>query len=297
MSREFKVDDVELQVVAPSAADHREAGKVYNQAFNDALKSKAIVRARLDDILKEQGLWDDAKQTEYNKLQSCLLDSERRLKKGGITLAKAKELALQMKKDRESLRELISDRTSLDNHTAEGQADNAKFNYFVYACTVYKDNPNKKYFSSYDEYQKKSSELVAVIAAQHVANFMYGLEDDYESKLPENKFLKDYKFVDDNGRLINKEGKFVDSEGRLVDATGRYIDKDGNFIDKQGNRVDAAGDYVVEFTPFLDDDGNPVVIGEENTKESSEESSEDEAKPAKKTKKAAKKTADENPES
>lgn len=287
MSRKFKVKDVELQVVAPSAADNREANKVYNQSFNDALKSKAIVRARLDDILKEQGLWDDAKQAEYNKLQAGLLESERILKKGGITLARAKEVALQMKRDRETLRELISDRTSLDNHTAEGQADNAKFNYLVYACTVHADNPSKKYFSSYDDYQKRSSELVAVMAAQHVANFIYGLEDDYESKLPENKFLKDYNFVDDSGRLVNKDGKYVDSEGRLIDKNGRYIDEEGNFIDKQGNRVDEDGEYIVEFTPFLDDDGKPVVLESENTEEE-EESEEEKPKKAKKsTKKVA----------
>lgn len=284
MSRKFKVKDLELQVVAPSSVDNKEASKVYNQAFNDALKSKAIVRARLDDILKEQGLWDDAKQAEYNKLQSSLLESERILKKGGITLARAKEVALQMKKDRETLRELISDRTSLDNHTAEGQADNAKFNYLVYACTVYGDNPSKKYFKSYEDYQQRSSELEAVVAAQHVANFIYGLEDDYESKLPENKFLKDYHFVDDSGRLVNKDGKYVDSEGRLTDANGRYIDEEGNFIDKQGNRVDEFGEYIVEFTPFLDDDGNPVSLDAEE----SEESEESKEKP-KKAKKSSKK--------
>jgi hypothetical protein len=286
MSRKFKVKDVELQVVSPSAADNREANKVYNQAFNDALKSKAIVRARLDDILKEQGLWDDAKQAEYNNLQAKLLESERQLKKGGITLATAKEIALQMKRDRETLRELISDRTSLDNHTAEGQADNAKFNYLVYACTAYGDNPSKKYFASYDDYQKRSSELVAIMAAQHVANFVYGLEDDYESKLPENKFLKDYRFVDDSGRLVNKEGKYVDTEGRLIDKNGRYIDEEGNFIDKQGNRVDEEGEYIVEFTPFLDDDGKPVALASDESEEESE-AVEEKPKKAKKTAKKA----------
>jgi hypothetical protein len=286
MSRKFKVKDVELQVVSPSAADNREANKVYNQAFNDALKSKAIVRARLDDILKEQGLWDDAKQAEYNTLQAKLLESERQLKKGGITLATAKEIALQMKRDRETLRELISDRTSLDNHTAEGQADNAKFNYLVYACTAYGDNPSKKYFASYDDYQKRSSELVAIMAAQHVANFVYGLEDDYESKLPENKFLKDYRFVDDSGRLVNKEGKYVDTEGRLIDKNGRYIDEEGNFIDKQGNRVDEEGEYIVEFTPFLDDDGKPVALASDESEEESE-AVEEKPKKAKKTAKKA----------
>lgn len=293
MSRKFKVKDVELQVVPPSAADNKEANKVYNQAFNDALKSKAIVRARLDDILKEQGLWDDAKQAEYNKLQSGLLESERILKKGGITLSRAKEVALQMKKDRESLRELISDRTSLDNHTAEGQADNAKFNYQVYACTVYADNPSKKYFSSYEDYQQRSSELAALLAAQHVANFVYGLEDDYESKLPENKFLKDYKFVDDSGRLVNKEGNYVDTEGRLIDKNGRYIDEEGNFVDKQGNRVDENGDYIIEFTPFLDDEGNPVV---EDSEEPQEDEGEAEKKPKKASKKSTKKTDEDTSE-
>jgi len=291
MSRKFKVKDVELQVVSPSAADNREANKVYNQAFNDALKSKAIVRARLDDILKEQGLWDDAKQAEYNNLQAKLLESERQLKKGGITLATAKEIALQMKRDRETLRELISDRTSLDNHTAEGQADNAKFNYLVYACTAYGDNPSKKYFASYDDYQKRSSELVAIMAAQHVANFVYGLEDDYESKLPENKFLKDYRFVDDSGRLVNKEGKYVDTEGRLIDKNGRYIDEEGNFIDKQGNRVDEEGEYIVEFTPFLDDDGKPVTLASDEPEEESEVVEEKPKKARKTAKKAVEKAS------
>jgi len=31
----------------------------------------------------------------------------------------------------------------------------------------------------------------------HIYTFPYGLENDYEDKLPENKFLKQYKFVDD----------------------------------------------------------------------------------------------------
>ena len=238
-------------------------------------------------------MWDDAKQAEYNKLQSGLLESERILKKGGITLSRAKEVALQMKKDRESLRELISDRTSLDNHTAEGQADNAKFNYQVYACTVYADNPSKKYFSSYEDYQQRSSELAALLAAQHVANFVYGLEDDYESKLPENKFLKDYKFVDDSGRLVNKEGNYVDTEGRLIDKNGRYIDEEGNFVDKQGNRVDENGDYIIEFTPFLDDEGNPVV---EDSEEPQEDEGEAEKKPKKASKKSTKKTDEDTSE-
>lgn len=258
-------NSVKLMVVPPSIHDSKEAGKVYNQAFNDALKSKAIVRARLDDILAEQGLWDEKKQAEYNRIQAELLESERVLKKGGISLSKARDVALQMRKTRDELRELISDRTTLDNHTAEGQADNAKFNYLVYAQVVYEDNPSQKYFKSYEDYMQRSNESAGIAAAQNVANFTYGLEDNYEKTLPENEFLIKYKFVDNALRFINKEGKFTDEEGRLIDVTGRYIDAEGNYIDKNGNRVDENGEYIVDFAPFLDDEGKPVVLDDVDT--------------------------------
>jgi hypothetical protein len=123
--------DVTLCVRSPSVADQREATKSYNQTFSEALKAKAIVRAKLDDLLVDQGLWDDRKQLEFSTLQSLILEGERTLAKGGISLASAKEIALKMRKDRAELRDLISVKTNLDTHTAEGQADNARFNYLV----------------------------------------------------------------------------------------------------------------------------------------------------------------------
>lgn len=263
--------EISLAVVSPSLNDQKEAGKIYNNAFTDALKSKAIVRAKLDDILAEQGLWDENKQQQFNQLQAEILNGEKKLKKGGISLLEAKNIALEMRKHREELRDLISVRTNLDNHTAEGQADNAKFNYLVYACTVYAENNSKKYFASYQDYMNKSTSPEAISAAQNLANMLYGLEENYDSKLPENKFLKNYKFVDDKLRFINKEGKLVDSEGRLVNEEGRYINENGEFIDKEGNRVDENGEYVVEFTPFLDENGEPVNSSEEQQEPVTEE--------------------------
>jgi hypothetical protein len=249
--------DTEFLVRTPSLQDQREASKIYNQAFSDAIKAKAIVRAKIDEILKEQGLWDDSKQNEFDRIQQQILERERILAKGGISLNKAKNVALEIKKLRSEIRELISVKTSLDNNTAEGQADNARFNYLVSACTVYKDN-NQPYFKSMEDYLDQSTSLVALKAAQTLANMLYGLDNDYEYNLPENKFLKDYKFVDDKLRLINKDGHLVDEDGRLVDENNRYVDKEGNFVDKFGYRIDKDGDYVVEAKPFLDDDGNPI---------------------------------------
>jgi len=246
-------------VKSPSLQDQREATKVYNQSFSEALKAKAVVRAKLDDLLVEQGLWDNEKQAKFTELQNEILESERKLAKGGIALSDAKQLALNMRKTREDIRDLISVKTNLDTHTAEGQADNARFNYLVSACTVYNDTKDP-YFKNYEDYNNRTADPVALLAAQNLAGMLYNLENDYEEKLPENKFLKQYKFVDEKLRFINKEGKLVDEKNRLIDENGRFINEKGEFVDKNGNLVDSKGDYVVEFSPFLDDDGKPVIL-------------------------------------
>lgn len=254
--------DQEFLIKTPSLNDQREAQKVYNQAFSDAVKSGCIVRARLDDLLKEQGLWDDQKQIKFNTLQQQILDGEKTLAKGGINLKSAKEVAIKIKGLREEMRDLISVRTNLDNHTAEGQADNARFNYLISSCLVYSSN-KEKYFKSYEEYLSRASEPIAIKAAQVLANMLYGLDNDYEKKLPENKFLVKYKFVDEKLRLINKDGHLVDLEGRLIDTNGRYINEKGEYVDKNGIPVDVNGDYITDFRPFTDDNGNPVLADDE----------------------------------
>lgn len=262
------VDNAEKEflVKTPSLNDQREAQKIYNQAFTDAIKSKSVVRAKLDDLLQDQGLWNDEKQAKFSSLQRELLDGEKRLAKGGFSLNEAKDLAVKMKSIRDEIRDLISVRTSLDNHSAEGQADNARFNYLVSVCVVYNDT-KQPYFNNMEDYLNRATEPVAILGAQHLANMLYGLDNDYESNLPENKFLKKYKFVDDKLRLVDKKGRLIDSEGRLIDESGRFIDDQGNFVDKYGNRVTSDGDYVVEPEPFLDDNGQPIVLEEEKKDE------------------------------
>lgn len=286
-------EDKEFAIKSPSLHDQREAQKIYNQAFSDAVKSGCIVRGRLNDLLRDQGLWDDHKEQRMNTIQQQILDKEKSLAKGGISLQKAKSLALQIRDHRNYLRELIAVRTNLDNHTAEGQADNAKFNYLVSCCLVYKDS-QKSYFEGYDDYLNKASEPVAIKAAQILANMLYGLDDDYEKKLPENKFLIQYELVDDDLRFIDKEGRYVDQEGRLIDKAGRYINDAGEYVDVNGSPVSNEGDYIVDFQPFLDDDGNPILLDETTEPSESEEIVNEKDKPE--TKPQPKKTEPKSPD-
>ena len=259
--KQFKVTldskEIELCVVRPNVKQRQEGQKIYNKAFRDAVESGAILRGKVNNVMREQNLWDDNKEAEYRKLLEKINGAERKIKSGGIKLNQAKDLALEMRKDRAELRALTSERSSLDNNTAEGQADNAQFNYWVSSCTVYSET-GKTYFGNYEDYLNRDDDPATGQAAGSLAMLLYNLDPDYEKKLPENQFLAKYNFVDEELHLVDKTGRRVDSEGRLVNKDGRYINEAGELIDINGNRVNEEGDYVVDFSPFLDDEGKPI---------------------------------------
>jgi len=263
MSREFKASildtkteewqEYDFLVVEPTLEHQNESSKIYNRTFRDALESGAILRASLTDYMEKQGLWSDEKELEYNEIQEKIRISERKLKKGGMKLSEARSVALSMSDDRNKLRELISERTSLDSNTAEGQADNERFNYLVSCCVVYKDS-GKRFFKNFAHFKNNNAIEVALKGAQMLANMMYSLEDNFEKSLPENQFLIKYNLADDNLRLINRDGQFITREGKLVDEFGFYIDDEGNRVDVDGNPVTDIGEPDENFTPFIDDE-------------------------------------------
>ena len=280
-------NDVTVEVVRPTAQHLRDAQLAYNRAFRDALESGALLRQKLEDEMRRQKIWDDEKQTRYEQINKDILASERKLKAGGIKLREARDVAMEMRNKRMEFRELISERSSMDGNTAEGQADNARFNHLASVCIV-KEGTNVTYFTNMDEYEDGASNPFVVEAAGQLANMMYGLDPSYEKNLPENKFLTDYKFADSELRLLNSDGHPVDEEGRLINENGNFVDKDGNLVDIEGNPVDEEGEYIVDSKPFLDDDGKPVVA---ETEEDEEDSAEEE--PKAKKKKATKKAKEE----
>ncbi len=253
-----KMVEKEFYLRKPSIDDYNEAEKVGNTTFNEALKSGAFLRLKLEEIMREQGLWNDEKQQELIVAQTEILTFEQKLAKGGFNINDAKKVALKIRELREDMKDLISDRASLDNHSAEGKASNAKFSYLLSVCMVYNDT-KEPYFKSVEDYLMRNNEEVSIEATRKFASTYYGVDENYEEQLLENKFLIDYGFVDESLRLINRDGELVDDEGRLLDEDGRFIDGKGNFIDKDGNIVTDDGEYKNMEVPFTDDDGNVVV--------------------------------------
>ncbi len=255
--------EVEVAVLRPDRKAQDAAQLAYNRAFRLAVKPEdgkagAIVRGALEGVLREQGIWDDARQKELEKLNKALLDGEKKLARGGIRLSAARDVAIQMRRDRWALRRLLAKRNELDAMTAEAQAENARFNALVASCTR-EGGSGKPWWKNEDAYlSANDDDDVARQAAGFLANMVYDVEDDFESKLPENSWLRAQKLVDKEGHLVDRKGRLIDAEGRLVDKEGRLVSEKGELIDTEGNLLAEDGSYKVETLPFLDDDDKPI---------------------------------------
>ena len=99
-------------------------------------------------------------------------------------------------------------------------------------------------YKDIDDYSNRSDDPIAFAAAQALATMLYSLDKDFEMKLPENKFLAKFEYIDDDLHLVNKEGHKVDTENRLVNDLGQFIDKEGKRVDIDGNLLDEDGSYI-----------------------------------------------------
>ena len=276
---------VKVLIKNPTAKQYRDSQVEYNKAFRVALDSGALLRQKINDHMVDQGIWGEDKEKRYQKFLTDISEKEDLLKGGGVKLSDAKAAALKLRELREGFKDLIAERNALDTNSAEGQADNARFAELVRVCMINPDT-GQPYFPDQQAYDSQTDQPWVVEASGELANMLYGLDPDYEGGLVENKFLKEFKFVNEDLRFINDDGHLVDSEGKLINEDGRYIayrtkeglekqDKeDSYFVNMDGEEVVSVdGDdgnetwvkkSLAERKPFLDDDGKPIT-SEENT--------------------------------
>ena len=286
--------EVKVFVKKPSTKEYRDSQIEYNKSFRAALESGAVLKKRLNEYMREQGIWDDEKESQEQKLLNEMTACESQLKKGGIPLAEAKEVALKLRALRVDFRGLVAERTVLDGNTVEGQADNARFNSLCTLC-VYNQDKRTLAFDGLEDYDKKGDQPWAVKAAGELASALYSLDPDYDNTLAENKFLKAYNFANKENQLVNADGHpvFLDvkeNKEYLINEDGRFVayrtdegyknqdPEDAYLVNKEGLEVTEDGDLVDGFSPFLDDSGKPVPVpekAEDSTEENEEEVAEE----------------------
>ena len=249
--KKFEFEGKDYFIKPMGAKQLAEGRKVYTKTFKKAIENGAILKKSLDDHMRKQGLWDDEKQEEYTGVIKKSADLEYQIKSGKFKKAsELKEKALELRKLRDETSFLMSARNSMDSVTAEGQADNQQFSYFVSAC-VYDYLTQKPVFSSLEDYEEQAESSIALECAGEFASYFYDLEDDFESSLLENKVLKKLNLLDDKGFLVNRDGHRVDDEGNLINEEGARVDQEGNRIDINNNPI--IDDNVINSLEFEDD--------------------------------------------
>ena len=228
--------------IIANADMHR--AKIWNKCIVDGI----ITKKELKSVMEKRGIWDKTKSDREDNISSKITELEKTLYrgKGGKKpkVSEGKELAVEMRKLRVDLRELIAERLSLEENTAESLSDNARFGYFVATCTFYKDS-GKRVYNNVEEYNNKSSDEIAFAAASMLGNILYNLDSDFEKNLPENKWLRMFELTDEKGNFVNLDGNTVDSTGKVINDLGHYLDDDGNRVDVDGNPLDPEGNYIL----------------------------------------------------
>jgi len=247
----FEFEGVEYVVKSISAENLSYGRKVYTKAFKKAIEEGAILKKSLDDHMRKQGLWDDAKQDEYLSLIKKSADLEYKIKSGKYkTASELKQKALELKRLRAQTTSLASVRDSMDPVTAEGLADNAQFNYFV-STSVFDYKTQNLVFSSVEDYESQADSKLAETCASKFASFFYELEEDFASTFLENKLLKKLNLLDDKGFLVDRKKRRVDEDGNLIDSEGARINEEGVRIDINNNPV--IEDDSLDGLEFVDD--------------------------------------------
>ena len=250
--------DIVLYVKNPSLQENEEAESIRLKTWTRAVKEGAILAEKLNDVLLEQGIWSIEKETRQKEVQEDLIEAIRKIKRGGIKLKEARQLAIRVRQLRNELNMISMDRINYIDNCAEGQAQNRQFAYLVSVCTVYNDNHKKKYFGSFEDYLNRAKDVDAFLAANKCSESFYGTTDT--STWPENEFLKKYKFCDEKLRLINENKHLIDIDGKLINDVGDYvaiIDDKEVIVDENGNILP---EISAESAPFLDDEtGEPIL--------------------------------------
>ena len=266
VKRVFEHNGIKYAVTRPTVKQQQEANKLRSKTFNEALRNGDLLRDQLDSELRKRGDWNDDREAGYQSLRKEVLDYELALKKGGIKLSRAKELALEMADKREEMVGMLSSRTELDNNTCEGQADSARFNCLFAVCLVYEETGEKYFPGGLEEYTAAANDDVAVKGATEFY-YLISVTENLDDTLPENTFLKKFNFTDEQNRLIDTDGRLITRDGKHIDKEGRYIrwNDDGSsvFVDSEGKELNDEGEYDVETSPFLDEDGKPIVLESE----------------------------------
>ncbi len=255
--KEFEVNGSKYYVVNPTPKVIQEASVIYAVELTNCLKKGVQSKNQILKFLLETGVWDSSKDVREKDLRKELEELDKLLFKGNkkgarVSLKEGRSIAIRIREIRRDLVNLLSERQGYESNSAESLADNCRFDYLVSACSFKEDGT--KIYPSLQFYLDNAQDEVAYAAASNLASIMYQIDENYSKTLPENAWLANYKLIDEEMRLIDKDGNLVDKEYRKINDKGHYIDDEGNRVDINGVKLDEDGNYLIEVDYYDEDD-------------------------------------------
>lgn len=244
---EANPNEVEFYVIQPNNDILKRADRHKSKVWNEAIQDGVLTKKEMLNKMKERGVWDEKKDEEEKSLGRQLAELEKKLYHGDgkkkPKLSEGRDIAIQIRRKRMEMRNLLTEKIQLEENTADNLADNARFDYIVASCTYYKNG--QPVYKDFDDYNGKSADELAFSAASKLSQMLYNLDSSFEKSLPENRFLSKFNLVNEKLSLVdpNNPDHLIDTEGKRIDEDGYYLDDDGNRIDREGNRLNKDGEY------------------------------------------------------
>lgn len=259
MKKEFTVNDdngKEIKLVFRQAnredfnqADRAQAAKVA-ELVRDRGRRKLLLKSEVETFLKENNIWTDADQVKIEEIQSTIDTLLNKLRKGGEKISVGRKVCIEVADLRQQLMQKASKRQVLYDQTIEAIAEVEKVEYLIYTCTVYAED-GKNYWDSFEDMKNDQDSNVYKQASQYVYQVVFNLNPDFENRLPENRWLKKYNFIDDKFNFIDRK------TGERVDRSGNPIEK---IQEKAIQRIENLQGEISEEIPFIDDETNEPII-------------------------------------
>lgn len=220
----FEIDGKEYGVVKPNGRQIRESKKIFNKVFANAVRDGAFLRANIRKLAEEHGIWNKEQENKLAAIRAEIDKYVKILDNGGIELGEARKYAIKINELRTQVLDLINILNDLDQMTAEGQAMDESRNYLISQCIVYKDT-KKPYCISVDDFYAKEDDPVVITGVVKYVSAENKESIEILQSLPEIKFLKEFKFMDDNYNYINESGEVVDSDGNPISVQEEKVER------------------------------------------------------------------------
>jgi hypothetical protein len=251
--------EVVLCVRTPQYEDIEAADKVYASKIASLVREsggkRLLLRSQVNDFLKTSGVWTDEDETKIQTLNDEIDVLLTKLRKGGLKMSEGRELAIATMEKRKEIVRVSSKRQIFDDTTIESVAEAEKMDYLVYSCTVYSDSGDN-YWNSFEDMKNDKLSDAYRQASVTAYDVIFNVNPEFEKRLPENRWLKKYGFIDDELNYVDRK------TGEKVDRFGKPIKE---LEEKLQKRFDNLQGEIVEEAPFVDDEtGTPVVLNESN---------------------------------